>query len=151
MRLLVPIPGLDGARWMVDVWPFGSPSPLLMSPFPGSPRAGHGPHIRCSDVLHALYSMLRQPVVADDFLALDARRRDRVSKAFWVRCRASGAEVAARGQGNPSLGQEEMDREVQSGVKMIDFMEGRTRYIFSLSCETVLELFNIMHRPNFVF
>ena len=95
--------------------------------------------------------MLRQPVVADDFLALDARRRDRVSKAFWVRCRASGAEVAARGQGNPSLGQEEMNREVQSGVKMIDFMEGRTRYIFSLSCETVLELFNIIHRPDFVF
>ena len=166
MRLLVPIPGLDGAQWMVDVWPFGSPyatanqlpptpysfvgspSPfartLPISPFPGSPWAGLGPHVCCADVLHALYRMLRRRAVADDFWALDARRRDRVSKAFWVRCRAAGAEAAARGQGAPpSLGQGEMDRQVQSGVKRIDFMEGKTRcvFFFSVFCETVPELF----------
>ena len=155
MRLLVPIPGLDGARWMVDVWPsgspyaanqlpptpysfVGSPSPfartLPISPFPGSPWAGLGPHVCCVDVLHALYRMLHRRAVADDFWALDARRRDRVSKAFWVRCRAAGAE-AARWQRNgvsapPSLRQEEIDRQVQSGVKRIDFMEGRTRCVF---------------------
>jgi Family of unknown function (DUF6699) len=160
MRLIVPIPGLDAAEWTVDVWPFGSPfatsnqlppSPYsfvgLPSPFaralPMSPFAGMGPHVpivRCADVFHALHRMLGRRAVADDFWALDTRRRERVSKAFWVRCRAVGAEFAARAQREqgvpPSAAQEEMERQIQSGVKRIDFMEGRTRWVLRV-CSAV--------------
>ncbi|KAF8493312.1 hypothetical protein JB92DRAFT_2999942 [Gautieria morchelliformis] len=152
MRLLVPIPGLGGAQWTVDVWPLGSPyaTPNQMPPSPfsftGSPSgfaralptspfpAGYGPgaFVRCADVLHALYSMLQRRAVANDFWALDDRRRDRVSKAFWVRCRTVSAAVTGMNMAVPPRswdGREEMDRQVNFGVKRIDFMEGRTRCV----------------------
>ena len=101
------------------------------------------PVVRCTDVLHALYNMLQRRAVENDFWALDERRRDKVSKAFWARCRAMGAAAAAHSRkrrGSRSaerdVGQVEMDRQVNSGVKRIDFMENKTRWVlvFFVSC-----------------
>ncbi|KAF8583082.1 hypothetical protein K439DRAFT_1634748 [Ramaria rubella] len=144
MRILVPIPGLDGAHWNTDVWPTGSPytssravPPSPSFSFTGSPSAFartlssspyrlgmHAPVVRSGDVLQALYTLLQRGASETDFMALDPARRDRVSKAFYVRCRVLGAAAAAAGSGRE---EEETGREIQRGVKRIDFMEGKTR------------------------
>ena len=136
MRLLVPIPGLGDDQWTVDVWPSGSPYasvyPTLPSPysFTGSPNVlamspvGLGPpppFVRCADVLHALYTMLQRRARADEFYALDPRRAERVGATFWMRCEAMGAAAP------PPLQQEELNRNVNSGVKRVDFLVGNTR------------------------
>ena len=142
---MVPVPGVrDGWAehdgWVVHVVP-STGVPALM-PVPPSPFSGGvplspfvsgtmGPVVRCADVLHALFVTLQRRATEQEYYSLGESRRARVSSAFWTRCRASGPEATVQA-------------EVQFGVKRIDFLEGRTRWV---ACSRALSL---LTRPAFV-
>jgi len=109
MRLIVPVPGLEGASWILEVYPKAwlqgqehpDVHPERSTPFTfvGSPT-GFGrkrskstdyldhpsSYITVEDIFHSLFNMLQKNARKDDYLSLPPRQQKVVSEAFWLRC-----------------------------------------------------------------
>ncbi|KAH7887214.1 hypothetical protein F5I97DRAFT_1119575 [Phlebopus sp. FC_14] len=74
-------------------------------------------YVSVLDVFHALYPFLRQPVSAAEFKTLPSQEaRDEVALAFHTRCRRS-------------VSHEGYEEQKAKGVKRVDFLMGRNRFM----------------------
>lgn len=91
---------------------------LLIEQFPWRlviPPTKHFVSVR--DLVEALYCFLRHPVLPSEYNTLPTQAlRDEVSIAFHNRCRRAPTKEAA-------------DEQYQKGVKRVDFLRGRTRFM----------------------
>ncbi|KAJ8468159.1 hypothetical protein ONZ51_g9812 [Trametes cubensis] len=98
-----PPPTRNGANW------------ILVNPAPDALWAKEPlPYVTVGDVVHGIYRALRVSVKPDEVERLDARRRDRVRRAFEKRLRE---DPANRG------------RNVQFGIRRVDFLEDRRAFL----------------------
>jgi hypothetical protein len=91
---------------------------LVIDQFPWRltiPPMKHSISIR--DLLEALYCFLRHPVLPSEYNTLPTQAlKDEVSIAFHNRCGRAPSKEAA-------------DEQYQKGVKRVDFLRGRTRFM----------------------
>ena len=91
---------------------------LLIEQFPWRlvvPPTKH--YVSVRDLVEALYCFLRHPVLPSEYSALPTQKlKDEVSIAFHNRCGRAPSKEAA-------------DEQYQKGVKRMDFLRGRTRFM----------------------
>jgi len=74
-------------------------------------------YVSVRDLLEALYCFLRHPVLPSEYNSLPSQAlKDAVSIAFHNRIRGAPSKEAA-------------DEQYQKGVKRVDFLRGRTRFM----------------------
>ncbi|KAG6859583.1 hypothetical protein C0991_000472, partial [Blastosporella zonata] len=99
------------AEWVVDI-----DLPLEQQEY--FMRNGYElPPITVLDVLAAVHRVLHKPISHRDFGHLSQSTNTEVSNAYWRRCKA-----AARSQ-------QEYEREQSNGIKRVDYLRGKTRFM----------------------